>query len=185
MSQLFASGGQSTGASASVLPKNIQDWFPLGLTCLSSLQFKGLSKVFSSTTVQKHQFFGSQSLWSNSHKHTWLLEKITTALIRQTFVGREGDYSGWDSCMVSLTQWTWVWASSRCWWWTAWHAAVHGITKSWTWLNDWTGLNWTCHQSDISLLFNMLSGFVIAFFLRSKYLLISWLQSSSAMILEP
>ena len=59
----------------------------------------------------------------------------------------------------------------------SWNAAVHGIAKSWTWLNDWTELNWTCRQSDISLLFNMLSGFVIAFFLRSKYLLISWLQS--------
>ena len=62
MSQLFTSGGQSIGvsASASVLPKNIQDWFPLGWTGLISLQSKGLSRVFSITTVQKHQFFGSQ-----------------------------------------------------------------------------------------------------------------------------
>ena len=78
MSQFFASGGQSIGvsASASVLPMNIQDWFPLGLTDLISLQSKGLSRVFSNTTVQKHQFFSSQSsLWSNSHIHTWLLEK--------------------------------------------------------------------------------------------------------------
>ena len=76
MSQFFASGGQSTGASVSVLPKNIQDWFPLGLTGLISLQSKGLSRVFSNTTVQKHQFFNNQlSLWSNSHIHTWLLEK--------------------------------------------------------------------------------------------------------------
>ena len=69
------SGGQSTGASASgsVLPTNIQDWFPLGLTGLISLQSKGLSRVFSNTTVQKYQFFGTQlSLWSNSHIHTWL-----------------------------------------------------------------------------------------------------------------
>ena len=76
--QIFASGGQSTGASASasVLPMNIQDWFSLGLTGLISLQSKGLSGVFSSTTVQKHQFFGTQpSLWSNSHSHTRLLEK--------------------------------------------------------------------------------------------------------------
>ena len=78
MSRLFASGGQSIGASASasVLPMNIQDWFPLGLTGLISLKSKGLSKVFSNTTVQKHQFFGTQlSLWSNSCIHTWLLEK--------------------------------------------------------------------------------------------------------------
>ena len=61
---------------ASVLPINIQDWFPLGLTGLISLQFKELSRVFSNTTVQKHQFFSIQpSLWSNSHIHTWLLEK--------------------------------------------------------------------------------------------------------------
>ena len=74
-SHLFTSGGQSIGASASVLPMNIQDWFPLGLTGLISLKFKGLSRVLSSTTVQKHQFFGTQlSLWSNSHIHTWLLE---------------------------------------------------------------------------------------------------------------
>ena len=64
------------GASASVFPMNIQDWFPLGWTGLISLQPKGLSRVFSSTTVQNHQFFGTQlSLWSNSHIHTWLLEK--------------------------------------------------------------------------------------------------------------
>ena len=60
----------------SVLPGNIQDWSPLGWTGLISLQSKGLSKVFSSTTVQKHQFFSTQfSSWSNSHIHTWLLEK--------------------------------------------------------------------------------------------------------------
>ena len=78
MSQFFASGGQSIGASASasVLPMNIQDWFPLGLTGWISLQSKGLSSVFSNTTVQKHQFFGVQpSSQSNSHIHTWPLEK--------------------------------------------------------------------------------------------------------------
>ena len=67
-SQLFASGGQSIGASASasVLPMNIQHWFPLGWTGWISLQSKGLSRVFSNTTVQKHQFFSAQlSLWSN------------------------------------------------------------------------------------------------------------------------
>ena len=78
MSQFFASGGQSIGASASasVLSMNIQGWFPLGSTGLI-LQSKRLSRVFSSTTVWKHQFFGAQpSLWSNSHIHTWLLEKL-------------------------------------------------------------------------------------------------------------
>ena len=83
VSQLFASGGQSTGASVSVLPVNIQDWSPLGWTGWISLLSKGLSRVFSNTTVQKHQFFGAQpSLCSNSHIHTWLLEK--TALTRWT-----------------------------------------------------------------------------------------------------
>ena len=78
VSQLFISGSQSTraSASASVLPVNIQDWFPLGLTSLISLLSKGLAGVFSSTTIRKHQFFRSQpSLWSNSHICTWLLEK--------------------------------------------------------------------------------------------------------------
>ena len=78
MSQLFASGGQNIGASASasVLPKNIQDWSPLGWTGWISLQSKGLSRIFSSTTVQKHQFFGAQpSLWFSSHIRTRLLEK--------------------------------------------------------------------------------------------------------------
>ena len=78
MSQLFTSGGQSIGVSplAPVLPMNIQDWFPLGLTGWISLQFKGLSRVFSKTTVQKHQFFGAQlSSQSNSHIHIWSLKK--------------------------------------------------------------------------------------------------------------
>ena len=78
MSQLFASGGQRIGvsASASGLPMNIQDWFPLGWTGWISLQSKGLSRVFSNTTVQKHQFFGAQlSSQSNSQIHTWPLEK--------------------------------------------------------------------------------------------------------------
>ena len=78
MSQLFTWGGQSTGVSpsASVLPMNTQDWSPLGWTGWLSLQSKGLSRVFSNTTVQKHQFFGTQlSSQSNSHIHTWPLEK--------------------------------------------------------------------------------------------------------------
>ena len=73
----FASGGQSIGASASasVLPMNIQDWFPLGLTGWISLLSKRLSRVFSSITTQKHQFFGTQlSLWSSSQIRSWLLD---------------------------------------------------------------------------------------------------------------
>ena len=78
MSQLFARGGQSTGVSAlgSVLTKNIHGWSPLEWTDWISLQSKGLSRVFSNTTVQKHQFFGAQlSSQSNSYIHTWPLEK--------------------------------------------------------------------------------------------------------------
>ena len=78
VSQLFAWGGQSIGVSAlaSVLPKNTQDWSPLEWTGWISLQSKGLSRVFSNTTVQKHQFFGAQpSSQSNSHIHTWPQEK--------------------------------------------------------------------------------------------------------------
>ena len=77
-SQLFTSGGQRIGlkVSASVLPMNIQDWSPLRWTGWNSLQSKGLSRVFSNTTVQKHQFFSTQLyLQANSHIHTWLLEK--------------------------------------------------------------------------------------------------------------
>ena len=127
MSHFFAMGGQSIGvsASAAVLPMNTQDWFPLGWTSWISLQSKGLSRVFSNTTVQKHQFFGTQlSLESNSYIHTWLLEK--TALTRWTFVSKVR-----------------------------------------------------------SLLFILLSRLVIASLPRSKHLLISWLWSPSAVILEP
>ena len=77
MSWFFTSGGQSIGVSAleSVLPMNIHNWFPLGLTGWISLQSKELSRVFSNTTLQKHQFFSTQSsLWSNSHIHTWVLK---------------------------------------------------------------------------------------------------------------
>ena len=127
MSQLITSGGQSVrvSASASVLPMNIQDWFPL-LTGLISLQPKELSRVFSNTTVQKYQFFSTQvSLQPNFHIHTWLPEKPLT-LTRWTFVGKV-----------------------------------------------------------MSLLFNTWSRLVIAFLPRSKHLLISWLQSWSAVTLEP
>ena len=90
MSRLLALGSQSTGASTSVsvLPMNIRGWFPLALSDLISLESKGLSRVFSSITVQKYQFFGAQpSLWSNSHICSWLLKK-TTALTIWNVVGK-------------------------------------------------------------------------------------------------
>ena len=127
MSQFFSSGGQSIGVSAvaSVLPMNNQDRFPLGLTGWISSQSKGLSRVFSNTTVQKHQFFSTQlSLQSNSHPN------MTT--------GKN----------IALTRWTVV-------------------------------------SKVRSLLFNMLPRWVIAFLPRSKSLLISWLPSSSEVILQP
>ena len=117
---------KSTRASASlsVLPVNIQGWLPLWLTDLISLQSKGLSRIFSKTTVQRHQFFSTQPpLQSNSHIRAWLLE-------------------------IALARWTFV-------------------------------------SKVMSLLFNMLSRLVIAFFPRSKCFLISWLLSPSAVILEP
>ena len=126
-SQFFTWGGQSIGvsASASVLPMNIQDWFPLGLNGLISLLSKGLLRVFSSTTVQRHQFFSAQPFYcpalTSVHDY-WKNHTVT----RQTFVGKV-----------------------------------------------------------MSLLFNMLSRSLIAFISRSKRLLLSWLQSPSAMILEP
>ena len=84
VSRLFTSGSQSIGASASaaVLSMYIQDWFPLVSTGLISLLSKGLSRVFSSTTTWRHQFFSSQpSLWSSSLIHTWLLEKTTVLTV--------------------------------------------------------------------------------------------------------
>ena len=129
MSQLFTSGGQSIGVSASksVLPMNIQDWFLLGWTSWISLQSKGLSRVFSNTTVQNHQFFGSQlSLYIVQLAQTYMTIGKTIALTRQTFVGKV-----------------------------------------------------------MSLLFNMLSRLVLTFLPRSKRLLISWMQSPRAVILEP
>ena len=85
VNRLFPSVGQNIGASAlaSVLPMNIQGWFPLGLIGLISLLSKGLSSIFSSTTIQKHQFLSTHpSWWSNSHTHTWQLEKPQLWLYR-------------------------------------------------------------------------------------------------------
>ena len=122
MSQFFASGDQSIGASAiaSVLPMNIQDWYPLGLTGWISLQSKGLSRVFSNTTNQ------------NSLVLSFLYGSTLTS--------------------------------------------IHDYWKKQLWLDG--------PLSAMSLLFNMLSRLVIAFLPRSKHLLISWLQSPSAVILE-
>ena len=118
MSQIFPSDGQSIGASASasVLPMNIQGWFPLGLAGLVSLLAKELSRVFSSTTVWKHQFFWHSAFFAVQLSHPYMTTGKTVPLSRQTFVG-----------------------------------------------------------TVIFLLFNMLSGLVIAFLPRSKHLLISWL----------
>ena len=125
MSQLFTSAGQSTGvsASASVLPMNTQDWSPLGWTGWIPLQSKALSRVFSNTTVQKHQFFSTQL---SSESNSYMTTGKTIALTIRTFVGKV-----------------------------------------------------------MSLLLNTLYRLVITFLPRSKHLLISWLQSPSAVILEP
>ena len=127
MSQPLASGSQSIGVSAStsVLPMNTQYWSPLGWTGWISLQSKGLSRVFSNTTVQKQQFFDT-AFFTVQLSHPYVATGKTIALTRRTFVGKA-----------------------------------------------------------MSLVFNMLSRLVIAFLPRSKRLLISWLQSPSAVILEP
>ena len=90
LSQFFASDGQSIGASASasILPMNIQDWFPLGWTGWISLQSKGLSRVFSNTTVEKHQFFGAQVFFTVQLSHPYMTTGKTIALTRWTFVGK-------------------------------------------------------------------------------------------------
>ena len=103
MSWLLASGGQSTGALTSVLPMNVQGWFPLGLTSVISLQSKG---VFSNTTIQKHQFFSAQlSLWSISHIHTWLLPCVYRGEfgVRETPTLKSTDVFGADPLFLSVT----------------------------------------------------------------------------------
>ena len=88
MSQLFASGGQSIGASASVLPMNIQDWFPLGWTGLISLQSKGLSRVFSNPTVWKRQFFRSSAVFRVQLSHPHMTAGKLTAFTARAFVSK-------------------------------------------------------------------------------------------------
>ena len=107
MSQFFAPGGQSIRvlASASVLPMTIQDWFPLGWTGLIFLQSKGLSRVFSSSTVQKHQFFSAQlSLQSNS-SHTYVTTGKTIALTRRTFANKGPSSQGYDFSSSHVWMW--------------------------------------------------------------------------------
>ena len=140
MSQLFTSGGQSIGGSASALvpPINIQDWFPLGWTGWMSLQSKGLSRVFSNTTVQKHQFFGF--LYSPTFTSVQLYS-LAFFIVQLSHLYMTTGKS------IALTRWTFL-------------------------------------SNVMSLLFNMLSRLVITFLPRSKRLLISRLQSPSAVILE-
>ena len=128
MSQLFASGGQSIGVSAStsVLPMNTQDWFPLGWTGRISLQSKGLARIFSNTTVLKASILRRSTFFRVQLSHPYMTTRKTIALTGQIFVGKV-----------------------------------------------------------MFLLFNMLSRLVIIFLSRSKHLLISWLQSPLAVILEP
>ena len=159
MSQLFASGGQSTGvsASASVLPMNTHNCSPLGWTCWISLQSKGFSRVFSNITVQKHQFSGAQFIVQLSHPYMttgktialtrWTLSRVLTYFKRplcweRLKVGREGDNREWDGWMASPTQWTWVWVNSGHWWWTG-RPGVLQSTGSQRVRHDWeTELKW-------------------------------------------
>ena len=107
MNQFFASGGQRIGASSSVsvIPMNIQDGFPLGLTGLISLQSKGLSADFSNATVWKHQFFSAQpSLWSNSHICTWLLEKLLLMITSLSWL----IHGRWGGSFTSIRMVSWI-----------------------------------------------------------------------------
>ena len=114
MNQFFASRGQSIGVSAlaSFLPMNTQDWFPLALTGWISLQSKGFSRVFSNTTVQKHQFFGTQlSLVQLSHPY--MTTRKTIALTRQTFVDKVMSLL-FNMCHLHI--WDYWYFSRPSWW---------------------------------------------------------------------
>ena len=115
MSQLFASGGQSTGVSAStsVLPMNIQDWFLLGWTGWISLNSKGLSRVFSNTTVQKHQFFSAQLSSQSNTQHPYMTTRKTIALTRQTFVDKVMSLL-FNMCHLHI--WDYWYFSRPSWW---------------------------------------------------------------------
>ena len=159
MSQFFASRGQSIGASASasVLPMNIQDWLPLGLTGLISLQFKGLLRVFSNTIVQ---FSSVQSL-----SRVWLFATLWTAVCQASLsiTNSRSKASVLQCTAFFIVQLSHPYITPR---------KTIALTR------------WTSVGKVMSLLFNMLSRLVIAFLPRSKRLLISWLQSPSAVILE-
>jgi len=159
MSQFFASRGQSIGASASasVLPMNIQDWLPLWLTGLISLQFKGLLRVFSNTIVQ---FSSIQSL-----SRVWLFATPWTAACQASLsiTNSRSKASVLQCTAFFIVQLSHPYITPR---------KTIALTR------------WTSVGKVTSLLFNMLSRLVIAFLPRSKRLLISWLQSPSAVILE-
>ena len=158
MSQLFASGGQSIGASASasVLAMNIPDWFPLGFTVLISLLSKGLSRVLSSTTIQKHQFFSTQPfLWSNYHTIT-----------RGALTIRNETWLPWGNTIGTQRSTSWLERNPNPYMTTGKTIAL---------------ARWIFVRKVMSLLFNTLSSFSITFLSRSKDLLIS----PSAVILEP
>ena len=158
-----------------ILQMNFQGWFPLGLTGLISLLSKGFSRVFSSTTIWKHQFFSTQlSLWSNSHIHTWLTFPLAIYLT----------HSAWriPGTLKSLLQHHSSKASILL------HSAFFIVQFSHPYIT--TGeiialTRQTFVDKVMSLFSNMLSMLVITFLPRSKHLLISWLQSPSVVILEP
>ena len=159
MSQFFAPGGQSIGvsASASVLPVNIQDWSPLGWTGWISLQSKGLSRVFSNITIQKHQFFGTQF----SFFFLILFYFLTLQHCIGFAIYQNESATGIHAFPIQLSH----------------PYMTTGKTIAL--------IKWTFVGKVMFLLFNMLSRLVIVFLSRSKHLLISWLQSPSAVILEP
>ena len=136
MIRLFASGGQSVGASAlaTVLPMDIQGWFPLGLTDLISLESKGLSGVFSTNTVQKHQFFSALPFYDPIlvsyvpiGKIVALTIQISSTVLYSWLTGKDPDagkdwgqgekrVTRWNGWMASPIQWRCTWANSRRWW---------------------------------------------------------------------
>ena len=139
VSQFFPSGGQNIGASASalVLPVNIQGWFPLGWTGWISLLSKGLARVFSRTTIWKHQFFGTQSsapiLWPPDAKSQLIGKTLMLGMIEGRR-RRGSQRMRWldgitDSMDMSLEM-----VKDR----EVWRAAVHRVTKTQTWLSNWT-----------------------------------------------
>ena len=180
MSQLFASGGQRIGASISVLPMTIQGWFPLGWTCWISLQSKGLSRVFFNTTVWKHQFFVIRwpKYWSFSFSISPSNEYSGLISFRMDLL----DLHAVQGTLKSLFQHHSSKAS------ILWHSAFFIVQLSCPYVTTGKTIaltRWTFVGKVMSLLCSMLCRLVTAFLPRSKCLLISWLQSPSAVILEP